>query len=81
MGIANTCEPARTVPLAPWLAFAVNVFIKSGAGADLRQGPSRRRFGLPPPARSTTARPDHAGKSGARDGAWNAAEELKFARM
>jgi hypothetical protein len=36
---------------------------------------------LPPPARRTTARQDHAGKSGARDGAWNAAGELKFARM
>jgi hypothetical protein len=37
--------------------------------------------GLPPPARRTTARQDHAGKSGARDGDWNAAGELKFARM
>jgi hypothetical protein len=37
--------------------------------------------GLPLPARSTTAHQDHAGKSGACDGAWDAAGELKFARM
>jgi len=30
-------KPARTAPLAPWLAFAVNnVVSKSGAGADLQ---------------------------------------------
>jgi hypothetical protein len=34
-----------------------------------------------PTSRRTTARQDHGGKSGARDGAWNAAGELKFARM
>jgi len=32
-------------------------------------------------SRTTPPRQDHAGKSGARDGAWNAAGELKFARM
>ena len=31
-------KPARTAPLAPWLAFAVNIVSKSGAGADLQQG-------------------------------------------
>src|SRR5262245_9389797 len=35
-------KPARTAPLAPWLAFAVNnVVSKNGAGADLQQGLSR----------------------------------------
>jgi hypothetical protein len=39
--LCTPVKPARTAPLAPWLAFAVNVAGKSGAGADLQQGPSR----------------------------------------
>jgi hypothetical protein len=34
-------KPARTAPLAPWLAFAVNVVSKSGADADLQHRPSQ----------------------------------------
>ena len=73
-------KPAGTAPLAPWLAFAVNVVSKSGADADLQHRPSQC-WPVAATSRTTRARQDHAGKSGARDGAWNAAGELKFARM
>jgi len=77
MGIADTCEPARTVPLAPWLAFAVNVGSKSGAGADLQQRLSRcldgchHQPGGPQLAKIMPASPAPATGLGTRPGNWN----------